>query len=250
MKRLLAIGTVLAALALSACGANEEPKSKTADEVPEIIEVELTVPETATVGKEVSITAAVTQGEDIVDDANEVKFEVLNLTSGEKEMIEASLNEDKHYVIMYTFKTSGKYDITSHVTARDMHTMPTKQVNVTGDVENTTPTTEEHAHGDEHHHHSNGATIDFADGTATVGESVNLISTVSLSGAPLEGARVRYDISLSHGDQHTWLEVPEKDSGVYEHAHTFTEPGTYEIEVHVTKGDDIHDHVTKTYNVK
>jgi len=47
-------------------------------------------------------------------------------------MIEASLNEDKHYEIMYTFQTNGTYDVTSHVIARDMHTMPTKQVVISG----------------------------------------------------------------------------------------------------------------------
>ncbi|WP_075620297.1 FixH family protein [Paenisporosarcina indica] len=247
MKRFLAVGSILVALILSACGENEVPKSTTA-EVPEIIEVELTVPETATVGKEVPFTAVVTQGDELVDDANEVKFEVLNITSGEKELVEASLNKDKHYTIMYTFETNGKYDITSHVTARDMHTMPTKQVTVTGGEE-ATVTPEEPSHGDDHHH-SNGATIEFADGTATVGESVNLLANVSLSDVPLEGARVRYDISLSPEAKHTWLEVPEKEPGVYEIEYAFTAPGTYEIEVHVTKGDDIHDHVIKTYTVK
>jgi len=250
MKRILSIGTVLAALMLGACGTNEEPKPTTADEVPEIVEVDLLVPETATAGEVVVLTATVTQGEEIVEDANEVKFEIMNLTSGEKEEIEASLNEEKQYAITYTFETNGTYDITSHVTARDMHTMPTKQVTVTGGEEAEHPaTTEEHSHGDDHHH-SNGATIEFVDGTATVGEAVLLASNVSLSDAPLEGARVRYEIWRSDNDHHTWLEAPEEEAGVYQTEFTFTESGTYEIQVHVTKGDDIHDHVIKTYTVK
>jgi len=130
LKRFLAIGAVFTVLTLSACGINEEKNLTTADEVPEIVEVDLSVPETAKVGEEVVFTAAVTQGGEIVEDADEVKFEIKNLSSGEKEKIEASLNDDKHYEIIYTFQTNGTYDVTSHVTARDMHTMPTKQVTI------------------------------------------------------------------------------------------------------------------------
>ncbi|MDX1805425.1 MAG: FixH family protein [Paenisporosarcina sp.] len=127
MKRFLAIGSVLAALTLSACATKEEPQSKTTDEVPELVEVDLNVPETASANVEVIFTAAVTQGEEIVEDADEVKFEVKNINTGEKELLEAHLNE-KQYEGKYKFTTKGTYDVTSHVTARDMHTMPTKQI--------------------------------------------------------------------------------------------------------------------------
>lgn len=247
MKRFLSVGIVLAALTLSACGAKEEPKSTTANEVPEIVKVELIVPETVTVGEEVEFIAAITQAGENVEDADEVEFEVLNLTTGEKELIEASFNENKHYSITYTFETKGKYDITSHVTARDMHTMPTKQISVTGG-EAVSATTEE-VHG-ENHHHDQGATIDFTEGATAVGKATMLVATVSQSKVPLERARVRYEISRSDEEHHTWLEVPEIEAGVYQLEFTFTESGIYEIQVHVTKGDDIHDHVKKTYTVK
>lgn len=254
MKRFLAIGSILTALVLGACGTTEEHKDQSAtssDEVPEILEVDLTVPETAVARETVTFTASVTQGTEIVEDANEVKFEVLNLISGEKEMIEASLNEDKLYTIDYTFKTNGTYDITSHVTARSMHTMPTKQISITGGEEAASAATEEHATpGEGEDHHGSGATIDFKEGTTTVGEAVQLETNVTLTDAPLEGARVQYDIVRSDTEQHTWLEAPEQKAGVYQTEFTFTEAGTYEIEVHVTKGDDIHEHVKKTYTVK
>ena len=256
MKRFLAIGSILAALTISACGTNEEHdghNAATSDEVPEMVEVDLTVPETVTAGEKVEITAAVTQGGEIVEDADEVKIEVLNLTSGEKEMIDAILNEDKQYAIDYTFETNGSYDITSHVTARDLHVMPTKQVTVTGGKEATSKVTETSTEGKTHgadSHHGHGATIDFADGSATVGKAVMLVANVSLADAPLEGARVQYEISRSDADHHTWLEAPAKEAGVYQTEFKFTESGTYEIEVHVTKGDDIHDHLVKRYTVK
>ena len=257
MKRFLAIGSILTVLMLSACGTKEEHVNHGAtssDEVPEMLEVDLTVPETAVAGETVTFTAAVTQGEEIVEDADEVKFEVLNLSSGEKEMIDGSLNEDKLYTIDYTFKTNGTYDITSHVTARSMHTMPTKQISITGGEEeaasepDSEPTVKHEKHGKDHH--GTGATIIFNEGTTTVGEAVNLVTKVSLSDEPLEGARVQYDIVRIDAEHHTWLDVPEEKAGVYQKEFTFTEAGTYAIEVHVTKGDDLHDHVKKTYTVK
>lgn len=135
MKRFLVTGSILALLTLSACGTNEGKKSTTIDEVPEAIEVDLSVPKTANVGDEVFFTAVVTQGGEIVEDADEVKFEVKNISSGEKEMLEASLNEDKHYEIKYTFKTISTYDVTSHVQARGLHTMPTKQIAISDSKE-------------------------------------------------------------------------------------------------------------------
>lgn len=256
MKRFLAIGSILTVLTLSACGTNEEHvdhDATTADEVPEMLEVDLTVPETATAGEAVTFTAAVTQGEEIVEDADEVKFEVQNLSSGEKEMLDGSLNEDKLYTIDYTFETNGTYDITSHVTARSMHTMPTKQISITGGEEaasvpdSAAPV--EHATSGENHH-ADGVTIAFNEGTTTVGEAIMLVADVSLDDEPLEGARVQYDIKRIDAEPHTWLEAPEEKAGMYQTEFTFTETGTYEIEVHVTKGDDLHNHVKKTYTVK
>ena len=248
IKRTSIIGFILLILLMGACSNNEEQQTKTEDEVPEIVEVDLTVPTEAEVGTEVVFTAVVTQGEELVDDAHEVEFEIMNLTSEKKEMIEASLNEDKHYSIPYTFETSGTYDITSHVTARDMHTMPNKQIVVTGGEEST-PETEGHSHG-ENHHHDQKVTIEFSEGSTTVGEEIMLETILSLEDVPLEGACVQYDISRSDVAHHTWLEAPEVEPGVYQVAYTFTESGSYEIEVHVTKGEEIHDHLTKTYTVK
>ncbi|WP_394189465.1 FixH family protein [Paenisporosarcina quisquiliarum] len=135
MKRLLAIGVVLAVLTLSGCGTNEDKNSTTANEISGIVEVDLSVPKTAKVGEEVFFIAAVTQDKEVVDDADEVKFEVKNLSSGDKEMIDASLNQDKHYEGRFTFQKKGTYDVTSHVTARDMHTMPKKQITIPGGEE-------------------------------------------------------------------------------------------------------------------
>lgn len=257
MKRVLLGITLVFSVILSACGAeeshNNHPMSD--DEVPEMLLVELTVPEKGVTGEEVEFIAKVTQDEEIVEDANEVKFEVLNKSTGEKEMIDGKLNKDKNYSSSYRFEQAGEYDITSHVTARNMHTMPTKTIEVTGEeVANTTTkansTTKTTSHGEVAGHHGHGATIEFEDGSAKVGETVELTATISMSESPLEGARVQYEIVRNDADYHHWVEASENEPGKYQVEFTFTESGTYEVQVHVTKGDDIHDHVVKTYIVK
>lgn len=242
--------TITLSIILGACGAEEDHNNHAmSDEVPEMLMVELTVPETGVTGEEVEFIAEVTQGDEIVEDANEVKFEVLNKATGEKEMIDGTLNKDKHYSTSYRFEQAGLYDITSHVTARNMHTMPTKIIEVTGEeVESATTETTTHSEVTEHHGH--GATIEFENGSATVGEAVELTATISMSESPLEGARVQYEIVRNDADYHHWVEASENEPGQYQVEFTFTESGTYEIQVHVTKGDDIHDHVVKTYTVK
>ncbi|MET0785333.1 MAG: FixH family protein [Paenisporosarcina sp.] len=253
MKPFLLVGSLFLSFALSACGAedkqNHNDHTMSDDEVPEMLMVELTVPEKGKTGEEVEFVAMVTQGEEIVEDADEVKFEVLNKSTGEKEMIDGTLNKDKNYSISYTFKQAGIFDITSHVTARNMHTMPTKTIEVTGEEE-ANSSTETASHSEVVEHHGHGATIEFKDGTATVGEAVMLTATISLSESPLEEARVQYEIARINDDYHHWIEAPEKEAGKYQSEFTFTESGTYEVQVHVTKGDDIHDHIVKTYIVK
>lgn len=257
MKRFLFGMTLILTVVLTACGGEENHSnhSMSDDVVPEVLEVELTVPKTAATGEKVEFIAKVTQGEKAVEDANEVKFEVLNKATGGKELVTGTLNKDKHYVASYHFKEAGVYDITSHVTARNMHTMPSKTIEVSGE-ELTSTTTETNStsqttsHSEGAGHHSNEATIEFEDGTATVGVAIELTANILLSDSPLEGARVQYEIFRHDVDYHHWLEASETDTGKYEVEFTFTESGTYEVQVHVTKGDDIHDHVKKTYIVE
>ncbi len=245
MKRFLMGITLVLSVIVSACSAqeNHDNHSMSDDVVPEMVVVELTVPRTAATGAKVEFIAKVMQGEEIVEDANEVKFEIINKATGGKESVAATLNKDKNYVTTYHFEKAGVYDITSHVTARNMHTMPTKTIEVTGEKVVT-------SHSEENVQHDPGATIEFEDGTTTVGEAVKLTANISISESPLEGARVQYEIVRSDADYHHWVEASENESGKYQVEFTFTESGTYVVQVHVTKGEKIHDHVEKTYIVK
>ncbi|EPD50987.1 hypothetical protein HMPREF1210_02178 [Paenisporosarcina sp. HGH0030] len=119
-----------AIVVLSACGNNIAVK-ETEQLVPEPVLVDLAVPVKAEVGHEIEFSVRVSQDDEIVTDADEVKFEVLNETSGEKTMIAAEFKAGE-YSTTFTFERGGSYSITSHVTARDMHTMPSKVIEVVG----------------------------------------------------------------------------------------------------------------------
>ncbi|MFC4408820.1 FixH family protein [Chungangia koreensis] len=244
MKRIhLLLILLLTVLLAAACGAEEKEEKSQESAPPVPISVDLQVPATAEVGQEVEVVAKVTQGEEVVTDASEVEFEIINDNSGEKTMVPAELKEDQ-YTAVITLEQPGSYSVTSHVTARDMHTMPTKVIEVTGDggvAE--APNEEKH----EHHH---GAVIDFTDGTATAGENTPLSTTITLNETPLTEAAVRFEIWKDGSEKHDWVDTKEAGNGQYDGEYTFADRGKYFIQVHVEKDPDIHDHVTKEYNVE
>lgn len=225
----------------SACGKDEEQTEQPSPPIP--ISVDLQVPETADVGTEVELTAKVTQGEEVVTDASEVEFEVIEETSGHKHMYPAELQDDV-YTIRISFDQPGSYSVTSHVTARSMHTMPTKVIEVQGEV---TAASKEQTDGHSHHH---GAIIDFEDGTAKAGEPTTLSTTVTFEDAPLTEAAVRFEIWKDGSEQHDWVDTTEDEGGQYSAGYTFEESGSYFVQVHVEKDPDLHDHVTKEYVVE
>jgi hypothetical protein len=108
---------------ISACD-KDQPSHK----VPEFIEVELTVhPETGQVNQPILFEAKVTQGNESVEDANEVKFEIWRAQDENHEKILVEHAENGIYRLEKAFEEEGTYYIISHVTARDMHNMPKKE---------------------------------------------------------------------------------------------------------------------------
>jgi hypothetical protein len=230
-------------LIVAACGKEEEKVQQTSPPLP--ISVDLQVPEPAETGQEVELVVMVTQGEEVVTDASEVEFDIINDNSGEKKVVPAEL-QDELYTAVVTLEQPGSYSVTSHVTARDMHTMPTKVIEVTGEgLEASGPIAEDHGHA---HHH--GAVIDFADGTATADKNTQLSTTITLNDAPLTEAAVRFEIWKDGSEKHDWVDTKEAGNGQYDTEYTFTESGKYFVQVHVEKDPDIHDHVLKEYIVE
>ncbi len=126
----------------------------------EIVEVEMELPENMTEQEEVAVKTLVTQGEEKVEDAKEVQFEIWNVEKGKENsvLLDAEHVGDGVYEVKHSFEDKGVYRVQSHVTARDMHVMPTKQL-VVGNLSQEEidaileSEVEEEEHEDHGHHH-------------------------------------------------------------------------------------------------
>jgi hypothetical protein len=128
MKKILFLSfMVLSVFMISACN-NKEQQEQADDKLPEFVEVNLSVtPEHGKANEPIIFEAKVTQGEENVEDADEVKFEIWRAKDEKHEKIEVEHSEDGIYRLEKAFEQEGTYYIISHVTARDMHNMPKKE---------------------------------------------------------------------------------------------------------------------------
>ncbi|GGA47875.1 FixH family protein [Psychrobacillus lasiicapitis] len=121
----------LTAMVLTGCGAEEANQASQEETTFQEIVVQIQTPEQLTVGEKVVLSAKVSQGEEAVDDADKVEFEVWE--SGlrdEGEMIEGTLTKDGVYEANHTFDHDGVYYMFAHTTARGLHTMPKQKLTV------------------------------------------------------------------------------------------------------------------------
>lgn len=141
-------------------GCGDDPEVETLDtaEVPAIVDVHIQTAEQLNAGETIQLAARVTQDEEAVNDAKEVKFEVWESGLRDKgEMLDGELTEDGIYVADYTFDHDGVYYMFAHTTARGMHMMP-KQELIVGNpdmskvLEDTSSNSMEH---DEEHNEEN-----------------------------------------------------------------------------------------------
>lgn len=123
-KFLFFVLIIVSVLSISACNNNNNK----ADELPEFVEVVLTVnPEKGNVNEPIIFEAKVTQGDENVEDADKVTFEIWRAKDEKHEKIEVKHAEDGVYRLEKSFAKEGTYYIISHVSARDMHNMPKKE---------------------------------------------------------------------------------------------------------------------------
>ncbi|WP_215144264.1 FixH family protein [Exiguobacterium qingdaonense] len=245
MTRFGVVFGLIGLFVLGACGTEKDEESAALPQSMEPVEAELTVAETAEKGETVPLSVRVTQDGQPVDDADEIKFEVWkNDTKEDSDMINAKLIKDGTYEAEMTFSEEAVYTVQVHVTARAMHTMPTTEVT----VGNPETTSEAKADSDHHHHHGADITLDLKE--ATTGEDKPIMVHVMMEDEMLSGAEVQLEIFQDGAEKHEWVKLEEADAGMYKGAHTFTESGAYNVQVHVTKGHDIHEHVMETVNVK
>ncbi|WP_158553567.1 FixH family protein [Peribacillus saganii] len=247
----------------------EENSPAQKDELPELIEVVINLPEKADPNKSVTIKASVTQGDEKVTDADEVKFEIGKAGQENTEMIEAKHQGKGVYTIDYIFKEDGKYMVVAHVTARSMHNMPEKEITV-GTGRNTAAKEENqqiqsdgnsanegtvHAHGNEktkrsHDHKHGNIAIDFQiDDAIKAHEEAVLIANIQNAGQPLIGADVRFELWQDSQEAHEFVAAREGINGEYSVSKTFTATGVYNIKIHLEK-EDIHEHQDEKIDVK
>lgn len=237
---------IISILVLSACGTSDESKNSTSGEVIKPIEVNLTIPDKADIGETVKLEVAVTQAGEAVEDADEVEFEVWKDGAQDKSKLLKSEHEGKGvYTADITFEENAVYFVQSHVTARDMHTMPKTQITV-GKADQNKQTQEQKDETDGHHH-SNTA-IDFQVPEKVRANKVsNYPVKVTHDDAPLKDALVRLEVWKDGSEKHKYVSLNESKDGLYQTEMTLQNQGIYHITVHVEK-DEIHTH--KEYKVE
>ena len=241
MKKLIfaiLIGFVL----LAGCGqTSENNNSEKKEEVPAVIDAVIELPEKGETNEEVAIAVTVSQGEEPVDDASEVKFEIWK--EGKKdasEMVEAKHSENGKYTSTYTFLEDGLYHVQSHVTARDMHTMPTESIQIGAVEEGQHEHSEEAAEEGHHHHGEVGIQLEKAE-AIKANEQTPLAVYLEKDEAPLGEARVRLEIT-KQGSNPAWVDMEEAAEGEYKADYQFPSGGTYIVKIHVQNDAGLHEH--------
>ena len=244
MKKSFAMFLMAVVLVLvAACSQKEQPKYDN-DEVPLPISVDLSVTEEVDVNGTVEMAAVVMQGNEKVEDADEVIFEVWE--EGKKDesiMIESTNKKEGLYTAETSFNHDGHFHIQSHVTARGDAYHAKKEVTV-GDGGHYEEQAEEgHAEG---HEHTEGFSMHFDQPEQLkANESTDLNVHLEMDGKPLEQARVRYEIwNDADTNQRDWVETKETTAGEYAAPHTFADAGTFQIQIHVEDEHDLHEHET------
>jgi hypothetical protein len=121
-------------LMLAGCGNQEHSHAKPAsgsENSLDPISVKMNVdPLHPKVNQPFYIQAKVTQNKSVVTDADDVQFEIWKDGDRKHKKIKASNGSEGIYQIKITYSKPGKYHVISHVSARDMHTMPQKQFTI------------------------------------------------------------------------------------------------------------------------
>lgn len=129
LKIKLLVLALLPFLLLSACGTEKSGAAGTGGDVHPLT-VEIMTPEKLEAGQTAILSAVVKQGEETVEDADEVIFEVWESGSrNDAEMIEAEHTSDGVYEAE-TELEEGLYFVQAHTTARLMHAMPKQELTV------------------------------------------------------------------------------------------------------------------------
>ena len=243
------LGVMIGLVLLAACG-KETDDGSAVEVLP--LEVELTVTEKADVGDTVKMEALVTYGDEKVSDADKVVYEVWEEGKKDDSVMIDSVNEkDGTYTAETSFEHDGLFHVQVHVDAKDLHTMPVKQVTIGEGAH----AESEHAEGEEHGHehgHADGFALHFVKPeNAMTGEDTELMTHLQIDGQPLVKGNVRYEVSSDVlGEKHLWIDADETEQGEYTAVYTFEEKGSYTVNIHVKNSEGLHEHEEFTFEVK
>ena len=126
---------IVLGMTLAGCSGNNEEAMNmqaAADSSMLPIKVELSwSPEEISVNDKVMFKAVISQDGEVVEDAKEVIFEIVdNAEPGKSTQLKGASDGEGAYVSEGTFEHAGSYTVTSHVTARTQHSMPSKELTV------------------------------------------------------------------------------------------------------------------------
>ena len=257
MKKVLLL-VLLTMTFLAACNTDKNNANET-ELKPLDVEINIS-PEKVNPDEEVKIDALVTYGDEKVEDADEVKFQIWEKgKEHEDEFINGDHIGDGTYSITKSFDHDGVFYVVAHVTARSMHNMPKEEM-IVGDpekvedieenVDNIDAEEHEHEHGSEdtgHDHHQTSITVDLKEQeNISVNEETTLSVIIKQEDSLVSDATIRFEIWKDGEEQHIYIDAEETEPGNYAaQKYIFPEHGTYIVNVHVEKGD-IHDHFEKT----
>ena len=133
MKKVFVALSMSVALLVACSNDADESPIDTNEVVGEIIEVKVDIltPESVDANTAVKLEAKVTQGDEIINDADNVKFEVWE--SGKRDqalMLDGEFIGEGVFSAETTFDHDGVYYMFAHTNARGMHVMPKQQITV------------------------------------------------------------------------------------------------------------------------
>jgi hypothetical protein len=215
------------------------------EEKPAMLEVKIEAPDHIELNKKTTLACIVTYGGEKVDDADEVKFEIWKHGSEQHDMLKAKNEGNGKYSVTKTFTEPGTYSVVSHVTARNMHNMPKKDI-VVGTASAQPQNHAEEHHGDEHHHAD--VMMMLPEKQFSVNKEAHLTVHITHDGQPLTKATVHFEIWKGDG-KHEFIKASEKQAGQYEAVTSFQEKGTYSVRIHV-KTEHLHEHQVEQITVQ
>lgn len=242
-KRFLSFIILAIIVTLAACGGNDANEAND-DDLDELVplEVEFDPSETAEVGETIELNAIVTYGDDPVDDADYVDFEYWEGEDKDNSVtIDSTNNKDGTYTAEVSFDEDGVYSIYAHTQAKDLHTMPKRMIAV-GDAEIPDEDGDDHAHVE-------GFDMHFMKPeNADVDKDIELMVHLEMNDEPFENAEVRYEIK-QNDEAIDWIDAEETTAGEYISTHTFTEAGTYTVQIHVEDDEGLHEHEEHEFEI-